>query len=253
MVATHFRLNMIPPIGGAATGVILALVTALMPAATVDALVVGSGLSGLAAAAGPPIGATGRLLLAIALGGMAGAIAWAALFLLFGAGGLFAREGGRDGMPQVRRADAHPDAPPRKPLSAADLSRPAAPDHDVDASDADGGGDGDGGPLPIAGPAAPIERPIPADLDQPLAEFDPRAIPAQPMAPSRPVPPLAVPAATVPIGSAKPAPLAPGERIDSFEITPRHAAEVGAPSIEALLARLERGTMLRQRQMSRAG
>jgi hypothetical protein len=148
---------------------------------------------------------------------------------------VFAREGGEDGMPQVRSADRHPDAPPRRPLSAADLTARDLEDEYED--------DNEDRPLPIVGPAAPIERPIPADLDQPLAEFDPRAVPAEPLAPARALPPLSTPAPV------KPAPLAPGERIDTFELSSRQAAESGAPSVEALLARLERGTMLYQRRM----
>lgn len=235
MVASRIRLSSIPPVGGLGLGVVLALAVLFMPAPVLDDLVAASGLGGLVAGAEPPVGTAGRLTLALGLGVGVGAVGWAALFLLFGTGGVFAREGGQDGMPQVRRADAHPDAPPRKPLSAADL-----PERDPI--------DEDEGPLPIAGPAAPIERPIPADLDQPLAEFDPRAIPAAPLEPVRPVAPLAAP----PPVAAKTEPLAPGERIDSVELSPRHAAEAGAPSVEALLARLERGTMLHQRRMGRA-
>lgn len=220
MVATYFRLSSIPSVGGFAAGAAFTLVSAFMPAAMPDALALDDGLSGV--------------VLAVALGMGAGAVAWAALYLLFGTDGVFAREGGKDGMPQVRSADRHPDAPPRKPLCAADLSTRDP--------------DGDEGPLPIVGPAAPIERPVPNDLDQPLAEFDPRAIRAEPRAPARAVPPMTKPPAT-----AKPAPLAPGERIDCFEISSRHAAQAGAPSIEALLARLERGSMSRRREVGRAG
>lgn len=234
MVASpRFRLSLVPPIGGIGVGVLLTLLIASMPAAMLDRAVADSGLPGLVAAAAPPIGATGRLLLAGVIGAGVGAVAWAALFLLFGTGGVFAREGGENGMPQVRSADRHPDAPPRRPLSAADLSTidPGSQEQGVD------------GPLPITGPAAPIERPIPKDLDQPLAEFDPRAIPAEPLAPARAVPPLAPPVV---------AKLAPGERIDSFEISPWNAAEAGVSSIEALLARLERGSAVR-RGLGRAG
>ena len=229
MPVTRIRLSLIPPVGGVVLGTVLALAVAFTPAVALDALVLNSGLSAITE---PPVGTVGRLLLAVCLGVGVGAVGWAALYLLFGTGGVFAREGGEDGMPQVRSADRHPDAPPRRPLSAADLSTRAD----------DEGDDGDG-PLPIAGPAAPIERPIPVNLDQPLAEFDPRAVPAEPLAPARALPPLATPAPP------KPQPLAPGERIDSFELSSRHAAESGAPSVEALLARLEQGTMLHQRRL----
>lgn len=229
MPVTRIRLSPIPPVGGTVLGTILALAVAFTPAVALDAAVAESGLAGLVGIE-PPMGALGRLLLAAALGIGVGAVVWAALYLLFGTGGMFAREGGEDGMPQVRRADRHPDAPPRRPLSAADLS---VQDEDED------------GPLPIVGPPAPIERPLPADLDQPLAVFDPRAAPAEPLAPARALPPLAMPLKITP----KPSPLAPGERIDSFELSSRNAAASGASSVEALLARLERGTMLHQRRM----
>ncbi|MCI1142294.1 hypothetical protein MOP88_08260 [Sphingomonas sp. WKB10] len=65
---------------------------------------------------------TARAVLALAGGALAGAVIWSALFLLFGPGGLLApRAASSDGVPVLRRADAHPDAPARRPLSAADL------------------------------------------------------------------------------------------------------------------------------------
>ena len=76
---------------------------------------------------------------------------------LFGAGGGVGSGAGDDGALVVRRADAHPDAPPRRPLSLADL----------------------GGIAP------------PSDLDTPLSAIDPDAIPSVPRAPVRPVAPLA--------------------------------------------------------------
>lgn len=164
----------------------------------------------------------------------------------------------------VRRADSHPDAPPRRPIMAtADL----------------------GPPLPIA-PAPDQrrvpepERPLPADLDQPLAAFDPHAVPDVPREPVRAVAPLIVPAMTEPVEIAEPAPatavtapvkraepvttpdpapvaepvivrtatIDPGERFETFSIpapvAPIRAVEPVAPRAEplaALLERLERG------------
>jgi hypothetical protein len=172
---------------------------------------------------------TARLMLALGGGAGLGAVAWAALFLLFGPGGVFAREGGRDGLPEIRSADAHPDAPVRKPIMAGeDLGLPMA---------------------------APFEQPLPRDLDQPLAAFHPNAIPESPREPARAPAPTTAPApapAGLPL-KVKPEPLAPGERIESFEISQRHAAESGVSSIDALLARLERGTVARRRELGRAG
>lgn len=218
MVSTRLRLSLLPLIGGLGLGTLIALVIGLMPSTLLERAVESSGVAALVAATQPPLGPFARVLLAGTAGLFVGATAWAALFLLFGPGGVFAREEREDGMPTVRRADAHPDAPTRRPLSAADL----------------------GTPPPPPGPCA--ERDLPRDLDQPLAAFDPAAIPAAPREPVRPVAPLI----------ARPAPLAPGERISSVELSPRHAAETGAASIEVLLERLERGAARRQ-AMQRAG
>lgn len=219
MVPTRFRLSSLPTIGGVASGLLVAAAFALAPPSLLQDFVELSGLPLMFGAARPPLGTTARLMLALGGGVFVGATGWAALYLLFGRGGLFARQGGADGMPQVRVADAHPDAPPRKPLYAADLAESAPP-----------------APAP-----PPIERPLPRDLDQPLAAFDPAAIPAAPKQPVRPVPSV-VPAAR----------LDPGERIESFELSSRHAESTGVPSVEALLDRLERGT-LRREALRRAG
>lgn len=215
MAETRISLSLLPAIGGAGAGILAAACLALLPAADLEAVVDLSGLPMLLAAAEPPLGMTARVLLAVAGCVFASATAWAALFLLFGPGGTFAREGREDGMPAVRRADAHPDAPPRRPLSAADLS----------AAD-------------LRAPPPPVQRELPRDLDQPLAAFDPAAIPAEPLAPVRPVAPLHPK-------------FAPGERISSVELPVRRAFDAAAPSIDALLSRLERGTM-RHRELRRA-
>lgn len=208
-------------VGGVASGLLVAAAFAFAPVALIEGVVEASGLPAMLPMAQPPLGVTARLLLAVGGGVFVGATCWAALYLLFGPGGVFAREGGADGMPEVRVADAHPDAPPRKPFSAADF----------------------GAPPPPAAVEPPVERELPDDLEQPLAAFDPHAIPAAPREPVRPVAPLLT----------RPTLLEPGERIDSFEISSRHAEEAGAPSIEALLARLEEGTLRRQRGLRTAG
>ena len=82
-----------------------------------------------------------------------------------------------------------------------------------------------------------VERDIPADLDQPLAAFDPQAVPAEPRQPVRPVAPLRAPA------------LAKGERIDTVELPHRPGEDT--PSIESLLRRLEQGTRRPQRVATR--
>jgi hypothetical protein len=168
----------------------------------------------------------------------------------------------------VRRADAHPDARPRVPLRASDLDMPAldpVPAVEPEVSVADILDLSDAAlpeePVIAMGPPSegrPLHAPLPevqelpADLDQPLAAFDPYAIPAVPMAPPPPVRPLRRRAARAPIFD-------DGERFETFELTPpvrptpepvvapepEVAAPITAPqteaSVQALLDRLERG------------
>lgn len=213
---------LVPPVGGAVAGLGVVALFALLPAAVLEDCVWASGVPALVSAAAPPLGTTARAVLALIGGAMAGSVSWSLLYLLVGPGGLLAPRTPAGAVPVVRRADAHPDAPPRPPMTAADLGTPL---------------------MEVTAP--PIERPVPADLDQPLAAFDPAAIPDVPLTPPAPVPPLA----RAPIIAAVPPPrtLAPGERIETYVLTPpvpkvppeprRAVAE--KPSIDALLRRLE--------------
>lgn len=217
------RLNAsaLPVLGAAVAGLLATGACMGVSDDQLGRLVDGSGVAALVPAAGPPLGATARACLAAALGAVAALVAWSALFLVWGPGGWLHRDAAEPSdAPAVRRADAHPDAPPRRPLSAADLAPPE--------------------PAPPA-PSAPdpVERTLPADLDQPLFSFDPQAIPAEPLQPARPLPSLA------------PA-LAPGERIDAYPIAAPDG-EDGTPSIEALLRRLEQASRARQGRLRRAG
>lgn len=208
----------IAPGGGLFALAFVAGLFLLMPAAVLEDWVWRSGLPSLVAAAEPPLGVTARAVLALVGGVLAGAVAWSALFLLFGPGGLLApRESSSDGVPVLRRADAHPDAPARRPLSAADLDigEPAAP------------------PPP---PPPPVVQAIPVDLDQPLAAFHPGALPDVPREPVRAVASLRPPVE-----------LAAGERIASVQLPRSPDESTTAPSIEALLERLERSTRRPQR------
>lgn len=235
------------PIGAAAgVGTLAAVSFLAMPADMLEALVWRSGVAALVPVAQPPLGITARAVLALGSGALGAAVVWSALYLLFGPGGFLDPAKAADpDMPVIRRADAHPDAPPRKPLSVADLGMPmmeviAVPDP---------------------------ERPIPADLDQPLAAFDPRAIRPVPMEPARPVAPLVKPPAVEPPVIAPPviepsmAELAPAvepcfARIETFDLPPVVAtrpvvAEPDVkPSIEALLRRLEEGAGRRRHAMA---
>lgn len=238
----------IAPVGGLIAGCLAALVALLIPALMLEDLVWNSGIAAVVAVAQPPLGTTARALLALGGGVLVAAVTWSGLFLLFGSGGFFesalaARAANRktldaavatmaddlafddDRIPVLRRADAHPDAPARRPLTARDLGVPMPPVEPTRA-------------------APPVIRDLPADLDQPLAAFDPAAVPDAPREPVRPVSALhSVAPRTAPT-------LAAGERITSVEL-PRGPIEDGAPSIESLLRRLERSTRQAHRATAR--
>jgi hypothetical protein len=212
----------IPTTGAGIAAVIGAGAFALMPDALLESLVWTSGITALVPAAEPPLATTARAILAIAGGVGAAAVAWAALYLVWGPGGWLAPRGDHTSdVPVVRRADAHPDAPPRRPMSAADLGTPLM---EVAAAQ--------------PRPAPQVERTIPVDLDTPLASFDPAAIPA---ATIRPLP-----------GAPS---LAPGERMDAFELTPvvrfgseapvRTEGTFSRPTLDQLIRRLEQGAQRR--------
>ncbi len=128
-------------------------------------------------------------------------------------------------MPIIRRADAHPDARPRPPLRVdQEVDLPAPPL---------------GMPLSIAA-AAMTERDIPVDLDQPLAAFDPEAIPTVPLPP--PVPPRRERMADA--GARAGLARDPAERL----VRPETDA-----TVHALLDRLERGVVRRNQGVQGRG
>lgn len=222
----RFGRSSLPVWGGAVALVLAAGFFVALPDWRLEQLVEASGLPRLLPLAQPPLGNTARLLLALVAGTIAGAVAWSALFLLFGPGGAFHRasspaDPARPARPSVRRADAHPDAPPRHPLTAAELGTP---------------------PPPLPAPSVPpAERGLPADLDQPLAAFDPAAIPDVPREPVRAVASIVSPP---PIPEAEPEPAvepAPAPAPDPAP-APMPRNDDPSPSIAALLDRLERGT-----------
>lgn len=204
----------LPLIGGGAAAVLAGLFFVVVPDWRLEGAVSASGLPRLLPFAEPPLGLTARLSIAVAASVLAGAVGWSALFLIWGPGGWLYRGEASD-MPAVRRADAHPDAPPRRPLSAAELGVPPPP----------------------------AVRPIPRNLDEPLAEYHPAAVPDVPMAPVR-----AVPALARVIEPEPPAPQVEPEpeitRIETFELTPMVRPAPRTPrteeTVEALLQRLER-------------
>lgn len=238
----------IPVIAGALGGGV-ALAALAVPMPVLEALVMGSGIPAILAAAEPPLGFTARSAIALGSGGFVGLSSWFGLSALLGT--RFATlqdENASDAIatPVIRRADAHPDAPPRPPLLATrDLGAPFDPRPAVQ-------------PVPVVvAPAGPVERALPKDLDQPLSAFDPEAVPDVPM-PAPVTPPSLRSAPRPPVFDES-------ERFETFELTPPvrptpslvvdDPEPAPAPreeaitrpeteaSVHALLERLERGVV----------
>jgi hypothetical protein len=121
-------------------GVAVAFVAFAMPGDLLTGLVSASGLPSLLAAAEPPLGLKARAGV-----GLAGALA--AFVLVFALLRLLDRSGFEKprpeaapppeeaDLPRLRRRDVHPDAPVRRPISAArDLGEPAPPPEPVKAA-----------------------------------------------------------------------------------------------------------------------
>ncbi len=148
-----------------------------VPVELLQRVVVASGLPHLVAAAAPPLGFTARALVALLLTGLGGVIGLA-LGLRLGARHRVAIDPATWAevqdeapvAPRVRARDAHPDAPPRRPLVvSADM---------IDESET---------AILIDEPASALPRPLPALADEALADealvgdlapaaFDPFAI-----------------------------------------------------------------------------
>ena len=96
-----------------------------MPEPLFSALVETSGLPRFVAAAQPPLGETARLAVVAAAALLTFAAVWALMAALdrVAAGAPAAAEPEPEA-PRLRRADAHPDAPARRPLLARDLGEP---------------------------------------------------------------------------------------------------------------------------------
>lgn len=176
MVASSRQRLILPlaPTGAGVAGVLIALVFAVMPTSTLESLVVDSGIAALVNAAQPPLGLTARAVLALVGGGVVSVLAWVALFVAVGTRLIILQNPRATGAagPALRRADVHPDAPPRQPVFAnRDLGTPF---------------------LEVRAEAAPVERALPVDLDMPLAAFDPQSFTAsfdaQTPEPERPMP-----------------------------------------------------------------
>lgn len=251
------NLPIAPVIAGLLGGAV-ALGVLVVPMPVLEALVMDSGLPAILSAAEPPLGFTARAMGALGAGGAVASFSWFALFVLIGGRAVTIGGSGEvdfDAVPTpvLRRADAHPDAPPRPPLLATrDLGRPfdafRTPadvmkiEEEIETVEE-----------VVVAPAAiaPIEQPLPIDLDQPLAAFDPDAMPEVPLAAPVALPPLS--------RSSKPPVFDETERFEVFELPtpvrpePRPISLVSREdaitrpeteaSVHALLERLERGVL----------
>lgn len=246
------------PLSAALLGLAAALGVAVMPIGTLEALAMDSGIAAIIPAAEPPLGFTARAVLAAGSGSLAALLGWFIAFILVGTRGLTIGNENIDEdedwdeparAPVLRRADAHPDAPPRPPLRATrDLGTPFL---DIRAADNEN--------QPAAKElilADPLERQLPEDLSQSLAAFDPASIPKIPLPKPAPIAPLQ--------RGARPAVFDESERFEVFELTPPVRTPSPAPdfapppplardeaiarpetdaSVHALLDRLERGVV----------
>ena len=117
-------LTRLAPMAGFAAGALVALAIAALPQWRLEAAVSASGIDRFLAAARPPLGATARSALALVSGGAVATLLWAVLTFgprLLPSGAAQAESD----VPVLRKADAHPDAPSRRPLRASeDLGQP---------------------------------------------------------------------------------------------------------------------------------
>jgi len=258
LFADRSRIAMpIAPVVGSVVAGLVALAFLLMPIAVIEGMAVDSGVAAILTAAAPPLGLTARLAVAFFAALAAGGVTWFGLFLVFGARTMLIRRGAtEDGVPILRRADAHPDAPPRRPVFAnSDLGTPFL---EVKAEPAvDFFGDSI-----VEDPIAPIvvteAQDVPADLDTPIAAY--RTPDDVPLPDVRPEPEAFVPPVEAPLPEPEPMPapvltpvsaprFAPHERIETFGLaTPDDEPSAPLPqaTIHDLLERLERGVARRQ-------
>lgn len=238
----------IAPLVAGVLGGVAALCALAVPTSVLEALVMDSGIPAVVSAAEPPLGFTARAAIALAGGGAVALFSWFALSVLLGTRGVTigkaeAPDFHAVATPVLRRADAHPDAPPRPPLLATrDLGMP----FDIRSA-----------AEPVAEESVAeriqeglVEQPLPRDLDQPLSAYDPDAVPDVPM-PA----PVVLPSLS---HAPRPQVFDENERFEVFELTPpvrepaprlvaRSEEAITRPETEAtvhaLLERLERGVV----------
>jgi hypothetical protein len=228
MFAYFHRHRLIVPIApalGGAAGLAFALAVATLPQALLDRAVSASHLPAVLGAAAPPLGATARALLVLGGGGGLALLTGIGLWLLLGgrmmAIGQAPIAATDESVPVLRRADAHPDAPARRPVFAhRDLGAPMI---EVRAEPE----------------APPAEIALPEDLHQPLSAYDPGAIPDVPREPVRAV------ASLVPVN--RPQLIDPEDRFETFDPAPFAAEREPTATLHALLDRLEAGVRRKDR------
>ena len=147
-----------------------AFVAFALPADFLAGLISASGLPSLLPAAEPPLGLTARI--AIGAGGALATFGLVILLLrLLDRSGLDAPRAARapaaeDEAPRPRRRDAHPDAPGRRPISAArDLGEPAPPVRPRETTPA-----GLAPADPIAALSEPEPEPEPVAAEEPVSK-----------------------------------------------------------------------------------
>ena len=180
----------LPPLVAGASALIVAVAIAVVPMWRIETVVSESGLPALLPIAAPPLGWTARAAMMLLAALLVAVPVWIGLTLLAVRRPVAlpsAEAPVEEAPPSVRRADAHPDAPPRPPVRAArDLGTPFLD--------------------PVASPEPEVE--LPRDLNTPMAIFDPDALPMVPAAPPPTVRPLFRPPTTEvePVGEIEPEP-----------------------------------------------
>lgn len=209
-------------------GLAVAIAIAFVPMWRIETVVSETGLPTFLSIAEPPLGWTARAGLMLVAAVAVAVPVWIALRLLVERGPVAlpsVDEDVEEAPPSVRRADAHPDAPPRPPVRATrDLGQPF---------------------LDPVGPVDP-EVALPRDLNTPMAMFDPEALPMVPAAPPPAVRPLFRPTVAEPEPEPDPEPVAevrpappPLEESVADPVQP-------APSLSALIDRLDQGLQRRR-------
>lgn len=193
----------IAPIAALIAAALAALAVIAMPINVLEGMATDSGIAALITAAQPPLGETARLAIAFLAAALIGGLLWFGLGMLIGQRSIVLGGGETDAedLPVIRRADAHPDAPPRRPVLAhRDLGTPFLDVH--------------------AEPRPPVERDLPRDLDTPLSAY------LDPFDP--PLPPAPLDAAPVEAEAVDPLPIR-GEVAHPEEATP---IVLTAPEVE---------------------